>query len=80
MGSTEKRPPGKSRLLAAREGAGLSIQQASERLDWPSWLIESYESGCSVPPGICLRRLADTYGVSVAWLRAEIDTGKEVVP
>ena len=64
-------PQGQSRLRTAREGAGLSIEQASKRLDWPSWMIERYESGCSVPPAVCLRRLADTYGVSVAWLRDE---------
>lgn len=63
--------PGHTRLRAAREAAGLSIEQASKRLDWSTWLIERYESGNCVPPPVCLRRLADTYGVSVAWLQDE---------
>ena len=60
---------GKSRLLTAREKAGLSIEQASNKLDWSIWLIKRYESGCCVPPNYCLRRFADMYGVSVFWLR-----------
>jgi ribosome-binding protein aMBF1 (putative translation factor) len=58
----------KSRLRTAREKAGLSIKQASERLDWPTWLIEKYEAGHALPPSVCLRWLADAYGVAVAWL------------
>jgi len=61
----------KSRLLIAREEAELSIEQAAERLDWPTWMIASYESKKSSPPSVCLRRLADLYGVSVDWLRDE---------
>lgn len=73
-------PQGKSRLLTAREKAGLSIEQASKRLDWPPWLVKQYESGSSVPPAVCLRRLANIYGVSVSWLRDEPARRKETVP
>lgn len=63
----------KSRLTTAREMAGLSIGQAAKRLDWPTQMIERYESEDEVTSA-CRRRLADLYGVSVAWLRGETVT------
>ena len=60
-----------SRLTRAREMAGLSLGQASKLLDWPRWMLERYESGKDDIPDVCLRRLADLYGVSLAWLRGE---------
>lgn len=61
-----------SRLTRARELAGLSLAQAAKLLGWARGPLYAMEIGEGVPPTEDeLRKLAELYGVSLAWLRGE---------
>lgn len=60
-----------SRLTRAREMAGLSLAQANRLLGWKGTdTLADMEAG-DVPGDATAARLADLYGVSLAWLRGE---------
>lgn len=61
-----------SRLIRARQMAGLSIVQATRRLGWPTTQsLLDFETGDCEPSATSLAMLADLYGVSMLWLRGE---------
>lgn len=62
------------RLRRARELAGLSLTQAARKLGWDGLSLEEHETGACAALRWPLSddewsRLADLYGVTVAWLR-----------
>jgi transcriptional regulator with XRE-family HTH domain len=60
-----------SRLTSTRIGAGLSVAQASKLLGWHPDNLIAIESGEHPPSPTGLRKLAELYRCSVAWLRGE---------
>jgi transcriptional regulator with XRE-family HTH domain len=58
-----------SRLLEARTSLGLSEEEAAAKLRWGVTLLRGFEGGSYAPTNRELKRLAEAYGRTAAWLR-----------